>query len=496
MIIKTDSDLINSYLEDASGYRRGCAEQVVIPESEAEVATFMRQAYADRLPVTIAGGRTGVAAGCIPHSGTILSLEKLQALGPIQAANGENLITVGPAVRLETLKNLADQHHFIYGPDPTERTGTLGGNVATNASGGQCFKYGPTRQHVLGLRVVLANGDLIEIRRGEIIAHGDDLSIPLSNRSGQLTFKRPLLPSIKVDKNAAGFFSQPNMDAIDLLIGMDGTLGIITAVTLRLLPKPNSLFSMVLFTTDVEQANSVATTIRNSVHGRDPIPGIAPASIELMDHHALNLLRPEFTTIPHDAGSALIIEQDYASAEASALENWSDFLANLGIHDHNIWLADSTAEREKIRLFRHALPEAVNTIVRARKFPKVGTDMAVPAQYFTKMLTYYYQGLNELKQDFLIFGHIGECHLHVNVLPKTLAEYDQAKTLYRSFAKQVVAFGGTVSAEHGIGKLKHDFLEIMVGKEGLREMARIKTIFDPALILNRGNIFPESYLSN
>lgn len=494
MIIKKDPDLIKAYLEDASGFTRGSAGVLVIPEDEQDIVTYFKQAAAQGQPVTLAGGRTGVTAGAIPTRGALMSLEKLNALGPIQSSGEQSIITLGPTIRLEQLKAKAEEHHLIYGPDPTERTGTLGGNAATNASGGQCFKYGPTRDHVVGLRMVLTTGDIVELCRGEHIARDDMLTVPLANRSGHLTFTRPRLPLLKVYKNSAGYFSKPNMDALDLFIGMDGTLGAITSLTVKLLPAPRGIFTLALFLKNLDQANVMADRIRRSAQGLSPIPGINPLSLELMDRHALALLRPSFANIPASAGSALLVEQDFPDDEARVLQQWSGFLHEAHIPDHMIWLADDRKSREQLRLFRHALPEAVNQVVRKRGFPKVGTDMAVPDEAFSAMLGTYHQGLEALGQDYLIFGHIGECHLHVNVLPRTQQEFDQAKQLYRTFAEKAVAYGGTISAEHGIGKLKHDFLKIMVGDQGLREMVRIKKIFDPALILNRGNIFPEQML--
>ncbi len=496
MIIKKDPDSIKPYLEDASGFTRGHADLLVIPENEQDLITFFQQASAQSQPVTLAGGRTGVTAGAIPTKGTLMSLEKLQALGPIQNQGAFSTITLGPAVRLQQLKAKAEEHHLIYGPDPTERTGSLGGNAATNASGGQCFKYGPTRDHILGLRMVLSTGDIIDLKRGEHFAQGDRLRIPLVNRRDPLTFTRPLLPALKVYKNAAGYFSAPNMDALDLLIGMDGTLGAITSLTVKLLRAPQGIFTLALFLENLHQANDMATLIRRSAQGLASLPGIRPLSLELMDSHALDLLRPSFPNIPPRAGSALLVEQDFADNETLALQRWSDFLQNAHIPEKMIWLADDRKSREQLRLFRHALPEAVNQVVRKRGFPKVGTDMAVPAEAFGTMLDIYYRELESLGQDYLIFGHIGECHLHVNVLPRSPEDFGLAKKLYLTFAEKAVAYGGTISAEHGIGKLKHDFLRIMVGDQGLREMARIKKIFDPALILNRGNIFPEELLDS
>jgi D-lactate dehydrogenase (cytochrome) len=214
-----------------------------------------------------------------------------------------------------------------------------------------------------------------------------------------------------------------------------------------------------------------------------------------MDARALDLLRPQFPNLPASARACLLLEQEFdTGAEEARLAAWSDFFTAWRLPEDRIWFAQDTPGREHLRQFRHALPEAVNTLVRARGFRKVGTDLAVPEAAFPDMLRIYRTLLQASGLEYLVFGHIGECHLHINVLPRTSGEYHQARSLYETLATEAVARGGTVSAEHGIGKIKHHFIRIMVGDEGLREMARVKRALDPSLILNRGNIFPESLL--
>jgi D-lactate dehydrogenase (cytochrome) len=494
MLIKDDPTIIAGYLEDASGFTQGCATRVVIPENEKEIAEYLQAASQRKETITISGGRTGVAAGCIPQQGTILSLELFDHLGAIEKTPEGGSIRIQPGVRLDTLKAAVLSAGLLYGPDPTERTGTLGGNAATNASGGQCFKYGTTREHILGLSMILSTGEKLHLERGQSLCKNDLLRFPL-NSGRILECQRPLLPKLQVTKNAAGYFSAPDMDALDLLIGMDGTLGIITEINLRLIPAPAGIFSLVLFFPSQATALDCAARIRSSSQRQKTIAGITPASLEFMDIHSLDLLKPDFPNIPAESQAALLIEQEHTlESEEAALTHWFNFCTDLNILENMIWFAQTKKDREHIRTFRHALPEAVNTIVRKRKFRKVGTDMAVPESEFPAMFDIYTQGLSASGLEHLIFGHIGECHLHVNVLPNTQAEFDQAKALYLNFAQQAVQRGGTVSAEHGIGKIKHDFFQLMVGEQGFQEMARVKRCFDPTMILNRNNIFPEHFL--
>jgi D-lactate dehydrogenase (cytochrome) len=494
VIIKTDPAIIAGYLEDASGFTSGRADRLVIPETCEELAAYLAEASRRAESITVSGGRTGVAAGSIPRHGTLLSLEKFDTLGPVQRQGDGGWITAGAAARVEAVKTAAAAQGLLYAPDPTERTGTLGGNVATNASGGQGFKYGTTRAHVLGLTAVLSTGERLTLERGRGPRHPDLLVYALDSGRA-LQVQRPFLPQLRVAKNAAGYFSAPNMDPLDLLIGMDGTLAVITEIKLRLLPAPEGVFSLAAFFPTLPEAVGCADRLRQASRQPQPASGLAPVALEFMDRNALALLRPQFPSLPAEAAAVLLIEQEFTrAAEDSCLAAWSDFFTSLGVPDRMLWLATSPQDRERLRAFRHALPETVNSMVRQRKFPKVGTDMAVPEEELSAMLSVYTQGLETSGMEHLIFGHIGECHLHVNVLPRNTGEFERAKRLYLDFAAEAVRRGGTVSAEHGIGKLKHDFLRLMVGEAGFQEMARVKRVFDPAFILNRGNIFPENYL--
>ena len=494
MIIKTDPAVIAGYLEDASGFTAGRAERLVIPEHAGELSAYLAEATQRREAVTVSGGGTGVTAGRIPRGGTLLSLERFTELGAVTRTARGGEIRVDPAVRLADLKSAAAAEGLLYGPDPTEWTGTLGGNAATNASGGQSFKYGPTRAHVRGLTVVLATGGIVSLRRGECRAQGDRLVLPLRG-GGSLPFDRPRLKAPQVEKNAAGFFSAPDMDAVDLFIGMEGTLGVISSLILDLLPAPRGVLSLACFFRQTGRALETAAAVRASVRGGAPRPGIAPASLEYLDRRALALLRPVFPNLPVDAESCLMVDQEWGpDGETAALEAWAGFLEEVGVPERNVWSAADAAGRERLRRFRHALPERVNEIVRSRRFPKVGTDLAVPSGAFDAMYDFYESGLQACGLDALIFGHIGDCHLHVNVLPRTAEEYQRARELYLGFACEAVRLGGTISAEHGVGKLKHDYLHLMIGKAGMQELARVKRVLDPAGILNRDNVLPERWL--
>ena len=166
-----------------------------------------------------------------------------------------------------------------------------------------------------------------------------------------------------------------------------------------------------------------------------------------------------------------------------------------GSSSDNTWVAMTENEMEKFNQFRHSIPESVNDIVRANGFRKFSMDIAVPEREFSVMMNFYADTLKSVSVEHVIFGHIGECHLHVNLLPKSEKEFKISEDLCLAFVKKSVRLGGTVSAEHGIGKIRHKYLEEMYGRRGILEMARIKKAIDPNCILGLDNIFPKEVLS-
>ena len=441
---------MDSYLIDASGFK-GHAEKVLVPSSEAELLEIIGEASAKKIPVTISGAGTGVTGGRVAQSGWVISMEKFQRL-EIQ----KGCAVVGAGVSLESLQAAAGRTNQFYAPDPTENTASIGGNIATDASGSRSFRYGSTRKHVLGLRVVLMDGSVLEVKRGDKVDF-DVSEIPLPNTT----------------KNTAGYLLRPGMDWIDLFAGSEGTLGIVVDAQLRLLPKPADVLAGVVFFTNNEPALDAVDAWRN-------IPGLR--MIEFFDAKSLALLRERHPEIPFQAGAALLIEQ-----ENGDIDFWADHAPE------DSWFAASDQDRERFRRFRHALPEQVNDTVRRRGFLKLNTDFAVPIARGREMLLYYQVRLLEQAIDnYVIFGHIGDAHLHVNILANSDAEFKSGQKLLLEFAKHAVELGGTVSAEHGLGKRKAHLLELQYTPSQIESMKAVKRRLDPEWLLNQGNMFPLS----
>lgn len=477
MLVKSND--LQDYLTDASFIRDGYAERVVLPESVEEVAVVLAEANRDRVPVTVSGAGTGTVGGRVPFGGVVLATDRLNRIKIIDLTNRTAVAEAG--VILADFQRSVESEGLLYPPDPTERGCFLGGTVATNASGARTFKYGPTRNYISALKVVLASGEVLDLKRGTVRADSEGRM-----RVGSVDVHLPELQRPATRKNATGYFVEPQMDAIDLFIGSEGTLGVICEIETRLLPKPEGLLSGVVFFTDEADVLALAAGVRGHVDAR---------ALEFFDAESLNFLRGKYPAIPASAVAALFFEQETTAAnEESVLEQWTTLLdQHHALTDS--WFATNAADQAKLREFRHQLPVLMNEWFARYRQRKVSTDMAVPDDAFPGLFRLYQETLRGSGLRYTIFGHIGDNHVHVNILPRDDAEGARAREFYVEFLKHAAAVGGTLSAEHGVGKLKREYLRLFYSDNQLREMAALKRAFDPHGILGRGNIFSETLFS-
>jgi len=446
------------YLADASNYR-GHAEELLIPEDEAAVADIMRRASAQGIPVTISGGGSGLTGGRVPDGGWLISLEKLNGIEV-----HEGYAICGAGASLTSIQAAAAPSKQFYPPDPTEYSAAIGGTVATNASGSRSFRYRDTRRHVRALRVVLANGEVLALRRGE-----------------KPPFPIPALPAPDVRKNTAGYYMREGMDYMDLIIGSEGTLGVVTQVEVGLLPLPDRLFTGVVFFESDDAALDAVDAWR-------PIPGLR--MLEYVDAGSLDLVRKRYPGIPASARAAILTEQEVPDGE-DAEEAWERRLRSSSALIEGSWFAVSAADRERFRQFRHALPEVVNEMARQRGLTTLGTDFSVPVPKNREMLRFYRETMDrDFPGESCIFGHIGDAHVHAHFLAADNEQWQIAMRLMKDFARKSVELGGTVSAEHGLGKRKRDLLKIQFSDEQIEAMKAIKRRLDPQWLLGRGTLFP------
>ena len=477
MITKKDPSLIQSYLEDSSNLQGGFADSVVFPQSLDEVSAFLREADKNRIPVTISGAGTGTSGGRVPMGGVVLSTEKLNRIKGISREGSSGFAACECGVLIQDLKKKADTENLFYTYDPTEQTAFVGGTVATNASGARSFKYGSTRKTVHSLTLALADGAILTLERGKIREKDKKIVFDAEGKEYVVPIPSYNMPPTK---SSAGYYAHKGMDLIDLFIGQEGTLCCILEATLKLNKKPDDILSCYAFFKAEEDALSFADEAR-------PLDALA---IEYFDENTLNLLREKYSNIPDKAHSCIFFEQETdRDNEDQVIETWQKLMSKYGVSSDDTWVAMDENQRQGLIDKRHSLGESMNEMTKKNHFPKVSTDLAVPLNNFHTMMDFYNAALKGLEFKYYLFGHIGDCHMHLTLFPTNEKEFKKAKEFALTFIKKSVSLGGTVSAEHGIGKLRREYLKVMYGERGIEEMIRIKKALDPNMILGKGNIF-------
>lgn len=520
-LIRHLTDEYDDYRHDESR-SQGEAQSISFPTTEDEVRAVLRELHPSQTPVTVQGARTGLAAGAVPHGGHVLNLSRMNRCLGLRRDDGGFVLRLQPGVilselrkylkakaipsagwdaaSLQALGELREAPEQMFPTDPTEASACLGGMAACNASGARSYRYGPMRPHVASLRLALADGDMLALRRGEVVACGRHLELE-TEQGRRLAID---LPSYEMPhaKNASGYYVHEGMDAIDLVIGSDGTLGVITELEVALMPVPPVMWGVSCFFADERQALDATCGLRDGV--------ASAAAIEYFDPASLDILRVQrerstaFSALPllaDDARCCVYVELHCGDEREAldALDRVGEVLRDAGGSEEATWVARTELDRESLQFFRHAVPESVNMLIDERRrtdpaITKLGSDMSVPDERLHDVMRLYRETLAEAGLESAAWGHIGDNHLHVNVLPRDMDDYRRGKELFGSWAREVTAMGGAVSAEHGVGKLKRDFLTTMYGEQGLRDMARVKLAFDPAGQLGRGNLFDVSLL--
>ncbi len=504
---------MDDFLRDESRLA-GAADSLSFPADESEVRELLSRFAASGTPVTVQGARTGIAGGAVPLAGHAMSLSRMNRVLGMREEGGETILAVQPGVLLQEIDDFLaardpgpGSRRLFLPPDPTERSASLGGMVATNASGARSYRYGSMRRYVRSLRAVLSDGSVLALRRCHAAGPGAGVracgrSFRVETDSGRrIEGRLPgyLMPAVK---NAAGYHARDDMELIDLFIGSEGTLGVITEIEIALAGEPEAIWGIMAFLPDDGCVVRFVEAIRGSPDGR----GRGPlAAVEYFDGRALRFLERQRRTVDAFAALPALGDRDvaavyleYHGADESAVEEavggMGETLSRCGGCDRDTWLASRLAEVARLRDFRHALPEAVNLAIDERRrmdrsLAKLGTDMAVPDPLLGRILSRYDEDLRAAGLEYVKFGHIGDSHVHVNIIPRSRRDYDAGRELYRGWADSVVRSGGTISAEHGVGKLKRELLAMMYGEAGIREMRDLKRCFDPGFLLGRGTMF-------
>ncbi len=451
----------------------GNTDAYYLPSSDVEAAQILREASATGTPLTIQGAMTGVVGGAVPFGGWAMGTEKMSGIIDLEPRNdGTALLRVLPGTRLTDIAATASENGYFYPPNPSEINASIGGNVSTDASGSSCFKYGSTRNYVERLKVILSTGSLLEIERGRHFPRDGYFS--LADWSGDLS----IIPAPRYShpgvKSSAGYFGGRDIDLIDLFIGSEGTLGFVSEIGLKLLPySPLSLRGINFYSSRKEAFELVKSLRASHKDGSMDI-----RAIEFIDQTAFDMT--EIPSAPTGTKAAVMLEME--NGDAASLEK----LSVLSDASFDQWIEYPASSESRIIDLRRSIPARVNEKL---VFEKMGTDLILP---FGRLDEFVNKGLDlpyEFGVSHAVWGHIGHGQFHINLVPQDETEYQWATFTYFKLARTVLSLGGSVAAEHGIGKLKHDYLFQMFGHEGIDNMRGIKRSLDPEMILGRGNIF-------
>ncbi len=449
--ISSDKSVRESYETDASGLHL-LPDLVARPESVDDVIEAVRKAASDRTAITCAGAQTSTTAASITDKGILLSLRALDRISPPDEK--ARTIRVEPGALVGQIKRTAAAAGLLFAPDPTsEEESTIGGAIACNASGARTFKYGPTRRHVRALKVVMASGELLEFRRSDL------------------------------EKNTVGYaFAH---DPIDWFIGSEGTLGVIVEAELALLPLPRHVVGLaVLFRTEQEALNFVIATRESST--------LSARCIEYFDGRAIDIARTAASgMIAQDAGAMVYVEEEISDDLDTALTRWIELIEAIAA-DFEPLVFDGEARLREARKIRHSIPTTMNE--RGSRYRddggrKVSTDWAVPYRRLPEAI----QAARSLAEkrgidELVMYGHAGNGHPHQNFIARDARELATIESVVEETLKRVLALGGTVAAEHGIGKIKRKWLPLQMNPLQISMMTAVKRDLDPQGILAPGNI--------
>jgi D-lactate dehydrogenase (cytochrome) len=514
-----DADILASVLEDAAHYPGGHAAGLVQAASEADVAAILRAAPA----VLTVGAQSSLTGGATPMGDLVIGTSRLDRIIEI----GRKTVRVQAGVPIASLEEaLADRGRY-YPPAPTFAGAFVGGTVATNAAGAATFKYGTTRDWVQALTVVLASGDVLDIERGRTVADGRGVfELDLADRRASIVVPGYTMPH--VPKCSAGYYAAPGMDLVDLFVGAEGTLGVITEVVLRVRPdRPAVLLAFVPFARRDEGLAFVRTLRHEAAAARHGggARGIDVSAIEHLDRRCLELLREDGADRlygvdwPADAGLALLVSLELpggttdhdafdeigraadSDAPDTPIVRFCRLLDRAGVLDAvQLAVPGDRARAAQLVGLREAVPAGVNArIGRAKadvdaRIEKTAADMIVPFDRFAELLDCYDTAFARRGLDVAVWGHISDGNVHPNVLPRTHADVDAGKAAILEIGREVIKMGGSPLAEHGVGRnpVKQRLLEELYGAEGVEAMRRVKRALDPEWKLAPGVLFQRS----
>ena len=432
-------DVPRHYLVDATEARgvRGSADAVALPRTTQEVADVMRWCCVHDVPVVPRGGGTGFSGGCVPQGGVVISLERMNRIRAVEPLLWRMSTEAG--VTTASVRDAARSNGLVFPPDPgAAEQSQIGGNVATNAGGPHAFKYGVTANWVTGMEVV--------VPPGEIVTFGGE-----------------------VRKDVAGY------DFVRLLAGSEGTLGVITSVSLRLMPAPEAAWPVVALYPDIAAGCAAVDRVLGY--------GLQPAALEFLDPEAFALARSGFP-VEGTLGAAFVVIAEADGTESAAAALQTELRECLAEDASTVYAPRTAASVEQLWRWR----DGVSLAVQAARGGKVSEDVAVPLERLAEMMVAVDAIGHEHGLKACSWGHAGDGNIHATFLvaPENSQEVAAGERAAGQLFRTAVALGGTISGEHGLGLVKEPYLPLQLTPRAHELHWAVKRVFDPSGILNPG----------
>lgn len=419
---------------------RALPSAVVFPTSQEDVQKLVKVCYEEEIPIFPRGAGSGLTGGAVPtlEKGVVVSFERMNRF-QIDVDNATAVVESG--VITYEFQREVERFGLFYPPDPSSfKYSTIGGNIAENAGGPRCLKYGVTREYVLGLTAV--------IKEGEVIKTGNP-----------------------VIKDVAGY------DITKLFVGSEGTLGLITSAVLKLIPKPKARGTALILFKNLEDVGRVVTRIMTS--------GVFPSALEFMDRDAIRAVE-EFKPVglPKDVSALLLVEVDGSPQSVKEdIKAVEELAKAMGLE---VKVAEDEESAEKLWTARKSLGPALGNL----RTGKINEDVVVPRVYLSEAIRDYRKVAEKYGLLMVIFGHIGDGNLHVNLLydKKNKEEEERAERAVDEIFEITLRYNGSITGEHGVGLTKRKFLEYQFGPVGMEILRGIKRVFDPKNLFNPGKV--------
>lgn len=516
----SESAAIADVLTDEANFPGGESPgmiQLTEAAGTTEVSYILRQASELGQRVIAVGPQTSLTGAAVPTGELVLNMFNNRCgQSEIRETELGYEITVKSGVTLEELQQNLKTKGLFFPAGPTEEHATVVGAISTNGAGARSYKYGKTQRYVEGLNLVLPTGEALHIRRGQYRAMPGDEESPggyfnLDLESGQQRMPLPTYTMPDVPKASVGYFVEPEMDLIDLIAGSEGTLGIITEATIRVLEEPATTMALVPCTSEQQAFDLISQLEQQEPEKRVTLEAGGISAVEVIGARATTLLR-ETGPIMDKAGADVRLPDGAAfllvqieEGEKDSLSLFAEHCEAVGIDLETVSMAEPSDHKLKDQFItiRETVPRRVNEAIRRRKeqdaaVTKVGADPCVKPERIADMMRIFQEEYDTAEVEFYWWGH-GEGNIHYNALPYTAEEVERAKlAALRAGVRVIKELNGVGTAEHGVGKniMKQLLLLALYGEKGANDMLAVKYAFDPAGILARGNIIDLSALQS